>query len=421
MKKSSIIKMIAIAGAASLVMPLAACGTGSSSSNGKMNLTVFVNNTSDSYKPLISAFEKKYPKINVKLQTTTGAQAGYQQTLQTRISGGQLADVFIIPAEEFDDLVKNHLVRDLTNEPFMKNLGDENKKELSKDGKVYGVSISTWTNAMAYNKDLLKKAGYDKLPETWDEFIEMLKKLKEAGVKEPYLEAKAGLGAPIEAWIGNESKKAGEPLDQRIAEGKTTFAKVYGPLYKQWDRLITEGVMSTKVTGLADDQVRSEFSGGRVAVMPSGYWDVNTFNQAKINYSFGRYPMLHKGDTPFTSGGADAGYGINGKISGAELDAARKWMTFISSPEGAELSQKNLGSVPSTKNYDAKIDEHYKEPYDLYVKTGNVYLNSSHWVGVNGKSNLRGETYSQLQQVVLKQESPLQAAKNLDEKLATLK
>ena len=72
------------------------------------------------------------------------------------------------------------------------------KKAYSVDGKVYAMGVSTWTNAWVYNKDLLKKVGYDSIPATWDEFLTMCGKLKAAGIT-PYLEPKDGLGNAVEA------------------------------------------------------------------------------------------------------------------------------------------------------------------------------------------------------------------------------
>ena len=40
------------------------------------------------------------------------------------------------------------------------------------DGKIYAVPFTTDTFAMLYNKDLLKAAGYDKFPTTWDDLRE---------------------------------------------------------------------------------------------------------------------------------------------------------------------------------------------------------------------------------------------------------
>lgn len=415
--------VIASLAALSLAVPLAACGNGGSgaSSNGPVTLSFFANNTQDVYNPVIKAFEKKNPKIKIKFSTTTGAQAGYQQTLQTRISGHQIPDVFVAPPEQLPDLVKSHAVKDLTNEPFMSRIGDTNKKQSTVNGKVWSMSITSWINAFAYNKDLLKKAGYTNIPATWDGFLTMLKKLKAAGVKEPYLEPKGGLGAPIEAWEGYQaSQNNGVSIDKRIDEKKTTFAKALTPYYTQWDRLIKEGVMSKNVTGLGDDQVRSEFAAGRLAVMNSGYWDVNIFNQAKIHYAFGNMPMLKKGDTPWTSGSADSGYAISASLGGAQLKAAEKFLDFLSSPEGLKLIQDHVGLIPSTKNYTARLDPKFQNVYNTYIKTGHFYMNDLNW-NISGRSAMRAEVYAQLAQVALGQESPKQAAQNLDQKYDSLR
>lgn len=410
-------KPMAALGIAALVLPLAACG--SAGGSGKTEITFFANNTQDAYSKVLEGFQAANPDIEVKFSTTNGAQAGYQQTLQTRISGGQLADVFVAPPEQLAELVKNGVVKDLTDEPFMESIGDTNKAQSTVDGRVYSMSTTAWSNAYAYNKDLLAKAGYESIPETWDEFIDMLKALKDAGVEKPYLEPKAGLGAPVEAWIGYDSSTQDKSIDQQIGDGDTTFAKSYVKYYDEWAKLLDEGVMGSEVTGLADDQVRSEFAAGRLAVMPSGYWDVNTFKDAGINFAFGRIPMLEEGDDAWAPGSADSGYAISAKTSGDKLEAAEKFLTYLASPEGLKAIQDGAGLIPSTKNYTPEIDETFQEPYDLYFATGHVYLNTLGWPTA-GRSALRAETFSQLQQVALGQIAPDQACVNLDTKLKTL-
>lgn len=418
MKLHTMKTAIAAAAAVAMLVPLAACGSGGAAGD-ENTLTFFANNTQDVYQPVIDAFEKANPGVKVKFSTTNGSQAGYQQTLQTRISGGQLSDVYVAPPEQLNDLVKNGVAKDLTDESFMDRIGDTNKAQATIDGKVYAMSVTAWTNAYAYNKDLLAKAGYDSIPETWDEFIDMLKALKNAGVDKPYLEPKAGLGALVEGWIGYDSSKQSKSIDQQIGDGDSTFAKSYTNYYKEWAKLLDAGVMGSEVTGLADDQVRSEFAAGRLAVMPSGYWDVNTFKDAGINFAFGRMPMLHKGDTPFAPGAADSGYAINAKISGKKLQNVEKFLDFLSSKEGLKLIQDNIGLIPATKNYTPEIDKTFTEPYDLYLKTGNIYLNTLGWP-TSGRSALRAETFAQLQQVALGSITPAQATANLDAKLKTL-
>ena len=53
---------------------------------------------------------------------------------------------------------------------------------LRKDGKNYGVPWDMGMVGWWYNKDLFKKAGIDKEPATWTEFLADVKKLKDAGI-----------------------------------------------------------------------------------------------------------------------------------------------------------------------------------------------------------------------------------------------
>lgn len=55
------------------------------------------------------------------------------------------------------------------------------QKAYSVDGKVYAMGVSTWTNAWVYNKDLLKKVGYDSIPATWDEIPDHVRQTQSRG------------------------------------------------------------------------------------------------------------------------------------------------------------------------------------------------------------------------------------------------
>ncbi|MBP2703584.1 extracellular solute-binding protein [Microbispora sp. RL4-1S] len=59
------------------------------------------------------------------------------------------------------------------------------KSAVSPDGTVYGIPLDMSTEALYYRKDLLKKAGLDGPPKTWDELTADIAKLKAAGVKRP--------------------------------------------------------------------------------------------------------------------------------------------------------------------------------------------------------------------------------------------
>ncbi len=94
--------------------------------------------------------------------------------------------------------------------------------------------------------------------------------------------------------IGAESAKQGEALDAKIDAGKDTFKNVYGKYYGEWDKLIKQNLMSSDVSGLSGDQVKSEFTAGRLAVYPSGSWDIDSFNETGLNYGFGQIPTRRR-------------------------------------------------------------------------------------------------------------------------------
>ncbi len=50
------------------------------------------------------------------------------------------------------------------------------------DGKTYGLSYYADTMDFVYNEALLKQAGFDKAPETWEDVYTMSKALKEQGI-----------------------------------------------------------------------------------------------------------------------------------------------------------------------------------------------------------------------------------------------
>ncbi|WP_239512363.1 ABC transporter substrate-binding protein [Bifidobacterium aerophilum] len=394
---------------------MGACGSANADEG---TLTFLGNNNQNAYQGLLDGFEKKYPDVKVKFSTVTGAQSGYQETLQTRISGGKLPDVYILPPEQLSDVVKSNLAKDLSDESFMKDIGQTSRDMYSQGGKVYGMSVSGWVRALCFNKDLLAKAGYDNIPATWDEFKEMCKKLKAAGVT-PYLEASDTIGVPIPAWIAQASaenvKNGKKTIDQAIADGDTTFEKAYTPYYAKWDELFKEGILNSDVSGLSAESVVSEFTSGRLAIMPSGSWDIPTLSKTGINFEYGTIPMLKKGDTPYAEGSPDPAYAINAKLSGKKLENAEKFLAYVASPEGLKAIQDGLGLATATESYSAKVDPTFQNVYDTYIKTGHFYMQFL------AEGAMRPEGYTQMQQLALGSITPEQAGKNMDEKYATLR
>lgn len=146
----------------------------------------------ESIKHAIEMFETDYPECEVEVNWM-GRDIG--KTLAPGVNGGEHIDVFDgifynadptlfadisdvyeteaigQPGVKFGDSILEGLL-----------IADEvSSKEVGLEGR-YGVPIGPWVVSFFYNKALFEQAGITDVPETWDEFLEVCEKLKDAGI-----------------------------------------------------------------------------------------------------------------------------------------------------------------------------------------------------------------------------------------------
>lgn len=369
-------RMLALACAGAMLVPLAACG--SDADAGKIRLSYLSWGNEQTSKPYIDEFEKENPDIKIDFSYAPPTSE-YISTLQTRLVGNQAPDVFIITSENRDDLIDNGYAKDLTDESFMKNISQASKDFVGRDGKTYGMSITSWVSGIAYNKDLLKQVGYDEPPANWDDFLKLCKKLKNAGI-EPFLEPNAD---ELEA-------------------------------VKEYIRLYDEGGVTRDTVGISGDDMKTQFTNGQVAMIVDGAWDFATFEQAGMNWDFAPLPKLGDDYTQYAQGSASPAWAIYAKLDGDKLKAAEKFLTFLSS-KWALQKHNDAGDAVTVDGFDATVMTQYQKVYDQDIKTGKYYLHTNFY---SKPDILKSELKAQNQQLVQGQITPDQYAKNIDAKVA---
>lgn len=371
-------RMLALACAGAMLVPLAACG--SDADAGKIRLSYLSWDNEQTSKPYIDEFEKENPDIKIDFSYAPPTSE-YISTLQTRLVGNQAPDVFIITSENRDDLIDNGYAKDLTDESFMKNISQANKDFVGRDGKTYGMSITSWASGIAYNKDLLKQVGYDEPPANWDDFLKLCKKLKNAGI-EPFLEPNADEPSRfIDAFQGSILEKKGvDPTTLSTQDNQTPGTDELEAV-KEYIRLYDEGGVTRDTVGISGDDMKTQFTNGQVAMIVDGAWDFATFEQAGMNWDFAPMPKLGDDYTQYAQGSASPGWAIYAKLDG----------------------------------FDATVMTQYQKVYDQDIKTGKYYLHTNFY---SKPDILKSELKAQNQQLVQGQITPDQYAKNIDAKVA---
>lgn len=114
--------------------------------------------------------------------------AQYRESMVTKFVGGAPLDVmwvsdawlpewaeagWIAPVDEFDNLTK-----------YNADASDFCTQSMIWDGRQYGLTYYTDYMGFLYNEEMVKAAGFDAPPATWDEVVEQSKVMQEKGIAE---------------------------------------------------------------------------------------------------------------------------------------------------------------------------------------------------------------------------------------------
>jgi raffinose/stachyose/melibiose transport system substrate-binding protein len=403
--------VIATAAIASLAA-LTGCSSGSSGDSGSKTITYLSWDNQTTMQPLIDEF-KKETGITVKASYAAPVNP-YIQKLQTQLSSNTAPDVFILTAENKAQLLSSHAVVDLTPYSWTSVLADAAKKTYTQDGKLWGASPASWGAGYLVNKDLLAKVGATELPQTWDEFIALLKKLKDAGIT-PIYDVPDGFPTAVNALVGQENKKLGGKMDEEIWAGKTSFKKTWTPSLELYNQLYTEGLSPRSAAGLTAQQATDEFNQGKVAMIGAGSWVLSGVRQSAPNLNV-EYQAVPGPTTSFLAGAVNQSYAINAKTK--NKDSAAKFIQFLLSKKGVEMYQKETGLITTTSNYTPTIDPAMKTLAGK-VRDGDFYLPQVTWP--DHSDVMATEGISLIQQMISGKLTPQQVAEGMDAKLASFK
>ena len=134
----------------------------------------------------LETFMQRNPNIKVEYQPVPGG-AQYAQKLLTMLAGNAAPDVFYLGATEYRSFQQRNVLLDLTDRFESAMSIDEFIPSAAQimqiEGKIYGISSTTVSPVLYYNKDLFDKAQIPYPPSnpseawTWDEFREAAVKL----------------------------------------------------------------------------------------------------------------------------------------------------------------------------------------------------------------------------------------------------
>ncbi len=353
---------IAVAGTA------AACSSGSSGGSGgttTLKIITWVNPPAvKAINTIDTEFHKKYPNINVKLQTAVNVNGPYETLLQQTVTSGsadivtsvtQLQALPLHPSRSNETPWQywstNNAFAPLNGQPFLKDYTPSALAAETFNGKTYGVVSGNYQEGVFYNKAVFAKYHLS-VPTTYSQFLTVCKTLKSHGVQ-PLFTALGNVGpvylqfiyyeAMVDLWyphapngnlasgLENGSVKWTDPAFVQGMNEEKAIAQYLEPNY----------------TGVPWEAMPGDFAKGQGAMLLDGSWDLASVQQANPKLQVGYFPL------PFSNTAADNQAYAQDDLTFSVLNsspnkaAAMKWLAFYSSPSVYAQYVKITGISPS--------------------------------------------------------------------------
>jgi raffinose/stachyose/melibiose transport system substrate-binding protein len=296
-------------------------------------------------KEVFSGFVKAYPEVESVEWDAQGPQASGVQRLMTAMLANEEIDLIGCSAFHTNGtFIRRKLVMPITGKigAFRDRIDPAAFGAYTYNGEIYGVPISTMsTSAIFYNVDLFKKLGIE-VPKAYEDLVADVPKFKEAGVI-PLIHQ--GANAPMwPMWYFETFSQAdADPIakTQKNLEGSAKFTDAPDveafALIKKW---VDDGILSKDSLSVDQSGMRAAFASGKAAMYYGGTWEIPALIDGVKNFKWGVMAFPKMAGTPGSpkhGGGPDNGICISSSIPPDKVDAAVKFMEYLTRPEVASL------------------------------------------------------------------------------------
>jgi multiple sugar transport system substrate-binding protein len=294
--------------------------------------------TVDEMNAIVAEFNKANPQIKVEIEYVA-YDALHDKITTAMASNPPAYDVFLVDDIWYAEFAKAGYALDVTDR-ISKDMHDKifpaSWDITTVNGKTYGMPWLLDEKYFYYNEDMLKQAGFDAPPKTWDEMMDQAKVIKEKGIAEfPVVWSWGQYEAAICDWVTLLYGNGGSLAD---ANGKATFNNEIGVKTLDWMvKSIDDGLTNPASVSYVEEDVRNVFSQGKAAFATNWLYmyDLVNLNKEQSQVT-GKIKM---GLMPaFAGSGADSAT-INGSMgfsvaaTSPSKDAAWKYVEFLTSED----------------------------------------------------------------------------------------
>lgn len=344
----------------------------------------------DAYQTMADAIEKDYG-CKVEFQVVPDDQ--YTSMTNLKLSTGEVPDVLEqnYPSQNVAMNVYEYC-EDLSNEPWVSRLVNPDMLKDSKDGKMYALpkESSSGYQVVYYNKELLESCGItDPEPQNYDEFLEILKTIKEKSDAAPFLqtnkdnwETQIFMTGGIPIMLGEKADEVYEKLLNNEMEW-TEIPEATEVLQRYID-LYTEGYVNEDNLSVGYDDAAQIMADGKAAMYLTVDQWATDFSKNHPEVELGSF-VIPFGDKPVLPTGNYV-QGLFVPNAGSQVDVAKMLLQVWSLPKYQDMYYaENPGFSAFNDVNGGEATACVQSIVDKYIKTGNyVYELNGQLADANG-------------------------------------
>lgn len=300
---------------------------------------------------LIKQFEAQNPNITVK--QTNFPYDQYNEKVATLVPAGKGPDVINLYYGWLPKYVSSGFLQPLPESAFPASAIESDYYPLVEaakiDGKYWAIPTAVRTLALFYNKDLFAKANIAQPPATWEELVDDAVKLTEKDKNGQFVVEGFAWepGAQLHHWFRDGLLEQAGGQDLSDDRRKLLWADT--PAGLQAFRYLLDFATKHKVgtTGVFTDDATA-FKTGHAAINIDGSFRLGSLKKdaPDLNYGIAPLPAYNGKSSAPSSFWANA---IPANVSGAKLEAATKFLQFLTSKEVQEQWVDQVGELPAQK------------------------------------------------------------------------
>lgn len=326
---------------------------GNSKEQVTINFVHWRGEDTDAFNSIISKFEQENPSIKVSMNVMPSES--YQANVQATLLSGKGADLFAsFPGSQFSKLQDAGVYVDLTGEGFINNFASGLITAGQIDGKQLAIPYQLVYNIPVYNKGIFEKVGV-KPPKSWEGFLEVSQKLKDAGYAPIIFDGEISSGQFINPMVMNNM-----PSDDSLAKIETGEEKLTNEWYirtlDQFKQLVDKGFFEDNPLGTKKAGAAALFAQEKGAMLAQGSYMMASVKQQNPNIKQGLMAPITVPENKMKYEGIHTStfmLGINQKSKHKE--EALKFLSYLSKAEVATEYANATGQLLTIKgvNYDS--------------------------------------------------------------------